>query len=182
MSIGWVALSSLVCRRRHIMSYHIISCHIMLHKTHDIFYIFGKKRTQGYQIQWHLHIMSASTVHHQYIIKVSTVQHQCIICASSAHHCFAFIAELSPVYCCLVLNCLFVFLSFCHSDRMSEKCLKSQMPLCVFRCASIPRLYPCQWVSKWVSRTCHHVNMSTCHHFNMSSFQHVNMATFGRFW
>ena len=139
-SIGWVALSSLVCRRRrrpasvtsplistiwgsrpskpYIFCKDMIlaACHhhhiIIQHKTHDIFYIFGKKRTQGYQIQWHLHIMSASTVHHQYIIKVSTVQHQCINSASSAHHCFAFIAELSPVYCCLVLNCLFVFLSF----------------------------------------------------------------------
>ena len=106
MSIGWVALSSLVCRRRHFMSYHIISCHIMLHKTHDLFYIFGKKRTQGYLIQWHQHINNASSAHQQ-----------CII------------AKLSPVYCCRVLSfCLFVPVTLslsclcpCHSVS-SLKC------------------------------------------------------------
>ena len=58
---------------------------IIQHKTHDICYIFGKKRTQGYQI-WHLRIISASSAHHQCIISASSVHHQCIISASLVHH------------------------------------------------------------------------------------------------
>ena len=48
----------------------------------------------------HQRIISASSVHHQCLI--STSSYQCIIRSSPVLHCFAFIAELSPVYCCLV--------------------------------------------------------------------------------
>merc|ERR1712212_559787 len=33
-----------------------------------------------------------------------SMYHLCIVSASSVHHCSLFIAELSPVYCCLVNN------------------------------------------------------------------------------
>ena len=55
------------------------------HTTHDICYIFEKKRTQGYQI-WLLCIISASSVHLPCIISVSSVHKLQIMSASSAHH------------------------------------------------------------------------------------------------
>merc|ERR1712212_1354732 len=50
----------------------------------------------------HQRIISASSAHHQRIISASLAHHQRIINASSVYHCSVFIAELSPVYCCLV--------------------------------------------------------------------------------
>ena len=69
---------NIFCKNMILAMCHIIILsyddpHIIIkHKTHDICYIFGKKRTQGYQI-WHLHIISASSVHHQCIINASAV-------------------------------------------------------------------------------------------------------------
>ena len=51
----------------------------------------------------HQRIISASSAHHQRIISASSAHHQRIINASSVYHCSVFIAELSPVYCCLVI-------------------------------------------------------------------------------
>ena len=55
----------------------------------------------------HQRIISASSAHHQYVTSASSAHNQRNISASSVHHCSLFIAELSPVYCCLVF---FVFL------------------------------------------------------------------------
>ena len=61
----------------------------------------------------------------------------------------------------------------------------------IFRCASISRLYPCQWVGQSVlvsklgalihvilnsvNLSCHHVIVSSCHHVDISMYQHVIM-------
>jgi len=50
----------------------------------------------------HQRLISASSAHHQYVTSASSAHHQRNISASSVHHCSLFIAELSPVYCCLV--------------------------------------------------------------------------------
>ena len=71
----------------------------------NMWYIFEKR------IQWiicvssvyHQCIISALSVHHQRIISASSAHHQRLISASTVHHCSVFIAELSPVYCCLVV-------------------------------------------------------------------------------
>merc|ERR1711888_41466 len=64
------------------------------------------KRGFSEPYMYHLCIVSASSVHHQRIISASSAHHQRIIRALSVHHCSVFIAELSPVYCCLVLTLL----------------------------------------------------------------------------
>ena len=63
------------------------------------------KRGFSEPYMYHLCIVS---MHHQRIISASSAHHQRIISASSVYHCSVFIAELSPVYCCLV------FILFCH--------------------------------------------------------------------
>ena len=58
---------------------------------------------------------SESSMYHLYIVSAPSVHHQHIISASSAHHWSVFIAELSPVYCCLVSSTFaFLCINICN--------------------------------------------------------------------
>ena len=51
-----------------------------------------------------VYFLKEDSVNYLCIVRVSSVHHQRLISASTVHHCSVFIAELSPVYCCLVLK------------------------------------------------------------------------------